>query len=160
MKHRKLCWVGDRRGWLTSATRGGTTGWTWLTALERGGSALICAFNFLAKGTFLLITFSNTHIQTREVFVGSCCCLVARSLTLCDPMNCSTPGFPVLHYLPEFAETLIHWLSEAIHPSHPLFPLLLLPSVFPSIRVFSNESALHISWPKYWSINISPSNKY
>ena len=79
---------------------------------------------------------------------------------LCNPIDSSTPGFPVLHYLPEFAETLIHWLSEAIHPAHPLFPLLLLPSVFPSIRVFSNESALHISWPKYWSINISPSNKY
>ena len=121
MKHRKLCWVSDRRGWLMSATRGGTTGLTWLTALERGGSACICAFDFLAKGTFLLITFSSTHIQAREVFVGSCC-LVAQSLTLCDLMNCSTPGFPVLYYLPEFAQTHVHWVDDAIQPTHLLSP--------------------------------------
>ena len=59
----------------------------------------------------------------------------------------------------QFAETHIHWVSEAIYQSHPLFPLLLR-SVFPSIEFFSNESALHIRWPMYWSINISPSNEY
>ena len=59
-------------------------------------------------------------------------------------------------------ETHVHWVSDAIQPSHPLSSLLLLPSIFPSIRVFSNESALHITWPKYWSFSfsISPSNKY
>ena len=56
-----------------------------------------------------------------------------------DPMNCSTPGFPVLHYLPEFAQTHVHWVTDVIQPSHPLYPLLLLPSIPPSIRVFSNE---------------------
>ena len=58
--------------------------------------------------------------------------------TLCDPMNSSTPGLPV--QLPEFTQTHVHWVSDAIQPSHPLLPLLLLPSIFPNIRVFSNES--------------------
>ena len=82
--------------------------------------------------------------------------------TLCDPMNCSTPGLPVHHQLPEFTETHVHRVSDAIQPSHPLHPLLLLPPVPPSIRVFSSESALRIRWPKYWSFsfNISPSNEH
>ena len=75
-------------------------------------------------------------------------------------MDCSMPGFPVLHYLLEFAQTHVYWVDNTIQPSHPLSPLL--PSVFASIRVFSTELALHISWPKYWSasFNISPSNEY
>ena len=81
---------------------------------------------------------------------------------LCDPMNCSTSGFPVLHYSPEFTQIPVHWVDDAIQPSHPLSPLLLLPSIFPSIRVFSNESALRIRWPKYWSFSFTtgPSNEY
>ena len=83
------------------------------------------------------------------------------SLTFCDPMDRSMPGLPVHHRLPEFTQTHIHRVSDAIQPSHPLSSLLLLPSVFPSTRVFSNESALRIRWPKYWSFsfNISPSNE-
>ena len=82
--------------------------------------------------------------------------------TLCDPMNHSTPGLPVHHQLPEFTQCMS---IELVMPSNHLIlchPLLLLPSVFPSIRVFSNESALRIRWPKYWSIsfNISPSNEH
>ena len=69
--------------------------------------------------------------------------------TLCYPMNRSTPGFPVHHQLPEFTQTHVHRVIVAIQPSHPLSPLLLLPPVPPSIRGFSNESALHIRWPKY-----------
>ena len=82
--------------------------------------------------------------------------------TLCDPMNCSTPGLPVHHQLPELTQTHVHRVDDAIKPSHPLSPLLLLPSIFPSIRVFSNESVLLIGWPKYWSFsfNISPSNEH
>ena len=82
--------------------------------------------------------------------------------TLCDPMDCSTPSFPVDHQLPELAQTHIRQVSDGIQPSHPLSFLLLLPSVFPSIRVFSNESVLHIRRPKYWSFSfgISHSNKY
>ena len=71
------------------------------------------------------------------------------SETLCDPMNCSTPGLPVLHYLPEFAQTHVHWVNDAIQPSHPLSSPLLFPSVFPSIRVFSKELTLPIRWPKF-----------
>ena len=82
--------------------------------------------------------------------------------TLCDPMNCCTPGLPVHHQLAEFTETHVHQVGEAIQPSHPLSPLLLLPPTPPSIRVFSNESTLHMRWPKYWSFSfsISPANEY
>ena len=80
-------------------------------------------------------------------------------------MDCSTPGFPVHHQLPESGSTHVHQVGDAIQPSHPLLlfrPLLLLPSIFPSIRVFSNESNLHMRWPKYWSFSfsISPSNEH
>ena len=81
---------------------------------------------------------------------------------LCDPMDFSTPGLPVHHQLLELAQTHVPGVGDAIQPSHPLSPLLLLPSVFSTIRVFSNELVLNISWPKYWnfSFNISPSNEY
>ena len=81
---------------------------------------------------------------------------------LWDPMDRSMPGFPVHHQL----RSLLKLMSiESVMPSnHPILccPLLLLPSIFPSIRVFSNESVLHIRWPKYWnfSFSISPSNEY
>ena len=80
--------------------------------------------------------------------------------TLCDPMNCSTPGLPAItnSWSPPK-----HMSIESVMPSNHLFlcrPLLLLPSIFPSIRVFSNESVLYIKWPKYWSFSISPSNEH
>ena len=75
--------------------------------------------------------------------------------TLCDPMNHSTPGLPVHHQLLEFTQTHVHWVSDAIQPSHPLSSLLLLPPIPPSIRVFSNESTLRMRWPKYWSFSFS-----
>ena len=83
-------------------------------------------------------------------------------LTLCDPMDCSTPGLPVHHQLLEFTQTHVHWVGDAIQPSHPMSFPLLLPSIFPNIRVFSNESALCIRWPKYWnfSFSISPSDEH
>ena len=81
-------------------------------------------------------------------------------LTICDPMDCSTPGFPVIIN----SRSLLKLMSvESVMPSNHLIlchPLLLLTSVFPSIRVFSNESVLHIRWPKYQSFSISPSNEY
>ena len=84
------------------------------------------------------------------------------SPTLCDPINCSMPGLPVHHQLPEFTQTHVHWVGDAIQPSHPLsFPSPPAPSS-PSIRVFSSESTLHMRWPKYWSFSfsISPSKKH
>ena len=110
-----------------------------------------------------------------------CVCIVVRSmnlfyrrlqfssvpqscLTLCDPINCHTPGLPVLHQLLELLQLMS---IESVMPFNHLVlfhPLLLLPSIFPSIRVFSRESILCIRWLKYWSfsfsISISPSNEY
>ena len=88
---------------------------------------------------------------------------VAQScLTLCDPMDCSMPGFPVHQQLPELTQTHVHWVSDVIQPSHPLSSPSPPALIFPSIRVFSNESVLHIRWPKDWSFSfsISPSSEY
>ena len=87
--------------------------------------------------------------------------LLQSCLTLCSPMGCSMPGFPVLHYLPQFADTQVQWIGDAINHLILCCPLLLLPSIFPSIRIFFNEST-HLRWPKYWSFSfsISPSNEY
>ena len=77
-------------------------------------------------------------------------------------MNCSTPGLPVHQQLPEFTQTHVHRVGDAIQPSHPLSTLFLLPPIPPSIRVFSKESTLRMRWPKYWSFrfSISPSNEH
>ena len=77
-------------------------------------------------------------------------------------MNCSTPGLPVYHQLPELTQTHVHRVGDAIKPSHPLLSPSLLSPVSPSIRVFSNESILHMWWPKYWSFSfsISPCNEH
>ena len=82
--------------------------------------------------------------------------------TLCDPMDCRTPGFPVAHHLPEFAQVHVHCIGDALHHLILWRPLLLLPSIFPSIRDFSSESSVLIRWPKYWSFSfsISPSSEY
>ena len=91
------------------------------------------------------------------------CCIVVQSvMSDCNPMDCSTPGFPVLHHL----WSLLKLMSiELVMPINHLIlccPLLIPPSVFPSIRVFYSESVLCIRWPKYWSFSfsISPSNEY
>ena len=85
------------------------------------------------------------------------CCSVTKSCpTLCDPINYSMPGFPVLHHLPEFAQTHVHWVGDVIQTSH----TLLSPS--PSAFNLSQHKALCFRWPKYWSFSfsISPSNEY
>ena len=92
-----------------------------------------------------------------------CCCSVAQLCpTLCDPMDCSTPGFPVLHYLPRFVQTHVHWVDDAIQPSHPL----LYPSP-PAFYLSQHQGIFQwvnscIRWPKNWSFSfsISPSNEY
>ena len=77
-------------------------------------------------------------------------------------MDGSTPGFPVHHQLPEYPKTHIHRVSDAIQPSHPLSSPFLLSSIFHSIKVFPDESAVHIRWQKFWnsSFSISPSNEH
>ena len=82
--------------------------------------------------------------------------------TLCDPMNCRSPGLPVHNQLPEFTQTRVHRVGDAIQPSHPLSsPSPPAPNLS-CIRVFSNESALFMWWPEYWSFSfsISPSNEH
>ena len=114
--------------------------------------------------------------------------LIVLSCNSCNPMDCSTPDFPVLHCLPKFAQTHVRcggawWAAmygvaqsrtrlkrlssssmsiESVMPSNRLSLCrpLLLPSIFPSNRIFSSESALHIRWPKYWRFGISLSNEY
>ena len=86
-------------------------------------------------------------------------CSVSKScLTLCNPMDCNTPGFRVLHCLPEIALIHVHWIDD-VSISSSSFPSLL-HTIFPSIRVFSNELAVHIRWSRYWSFSISPSNDH
>ena len=74
--------------------------------------------------------------------------------TLCDPMNRSTPRLPVHHHLPEFTQTHVHRVSDAIQPSHPVIPFSSCPQSLPA-SVFSNESTLQMRWPKYWSFSFS-----
>ena len=102
----------------------------------------------------LALLWYNWHVQFSSV-TQSC-------LTLCDPMDCSAPGLPVHHQLPEYTQTHVCWVGDAIQPSHPVIPFSSYLQFFPSIRLFSNESALRIRWPKYWrlSFSISPSNEY
>ena len=113
------------------------------------------------QGHFFSLTLAllsyNEHAVTHLTYIH---CSVAQSCpTPCNPMDCNTPGFPIHHQLPEFTQTHVHWVSEAIHLVL-CCPLLLLPSIFPSIGVFSSKSALCIRWPKYWSFSFSPSNEY
>ena len=127
---------------------------------------------FIAQLSHPYMTTSKTIALTRQTFVGKVMSLLFNMLsrlvitflprssvqfssviqscpTFCDPMNCSAPGLPVHHQLPVFTQTHVYQVGGAIQPSHPLSSLLLLPSIPPSIRVFSNESTLRMRWPKY-----------
>ena len=99
-----------------------------------------------------------SHLASASLFSS----VVHSCLTLCDPMNHSMPDLPVHHQLPESTQTHVYLVGNAIQHLILCRPLLLLPSIFPSIRVFSSESALHIRWPKYWSFsfNISSSSEH
>ena len=88
----------------------------------------------------LLELFWEWHSVTMSHFAFCCCSVAQLCLTLCNNMNCSTSGFLVLHHLLEFAQTHVYQVGDAIQPSHPLSSFLLLLSIFPSIRVLSNES--------------------
>ena len=111
-------------------------------------------------------SLSSRHVYSWSsgsfvVFVH--CCSVTKSCpTLWDTMDCSIQGFPVLHYLPELAQTHFHWVSDAIQLSLFYYPISSCLQSFPRIGVFSSESAVHIRWPKYCSFcfSIHPSNEY
>ena len=102
----------------------------------------------------LSFLYSPTLTSILDYWINHQFSSVAQSCpTLCDPMNRNTPGLPVHHHLPEFTQTHIHQVSDAVQPSILGCPLLLLPPIPPSIRVFSNESTLRVRWPKYWSFS-------
>ena len=141
-KQRSRCTRGHRRIQATKETRE----WREEMSAPEGSSSLLVA------------TYFSEVTMSFQWIVSLCCCSVAQlCLTLCNPMNCSMPGFSVSHYLPEFPQSHVHWVNDIIQPSHPLLspspPVLKLSS----IRVFSSELALHIRWPKDWSFSISPS---
>ena len=98
------------------------------------------------------------RVDTKPLSLCRCCSVAKLCPTFCNPINCSLPDFPVLHYLLGFAQTHVHWVGNAIQLSHPLLSASPpLPSIFPSIRVFSIEPILCIRWPKYWSFRFSNS---
>ena len=100
----------------------------------------------LLQNLFLIIIlqwiFMNLFIYILILLSLSCCSVTQSCLPLCKPMDCSTPGFPVLHHLLELAQTHVHRVSDAYHPtiSSSIVPFSLLLSIFPSIRVFSRKS--------------------
>ena len=109
-----------------------------------------------------MVQLSYPYMTTGETIALTIWTFVGKAMSLCNCMDCSTPSFPVLHCLPEILKLMS---IEPVMPSSHLIlccPLLLLPSIFPSIRIFSSESALHIRWPNYWSFSfsISSSNEY
>ena len=125
------------------------------------------------KGNSSLVPLMEGESLPHNHFRGRCGSLLPRrvsvvvvrlllSLTLWNPMYWSISGSSVLHCLPEFAQIHVHWVGDAIKHLILCRPLLLLPSIFPSVKVFSSESALRFRWPKYWrfSFSISPSNEY
>ena len=113
---------------------------------------VFCNYKYAICITLHICIFFVWSINIYSVQFSS----VAQSCpTLCDPMNRSTPGLPVHRHLPEFTQTHVHWVM--MPSSHLILgrPLLLLPPIPPSIRVFSNESTLRMRWPTYWSFSFS-----
>ena len=109
---------------------------------------------------YLLVTGKKHRVFQHKVYIWSSVAQLCP--TLCNPIDCSTRGFLVYHQLLELVQTHVHWVGDAIQPSHPLLSPSPPAFNFPSIMVFSSESALHIRWPKYWSFSfsISPYSEY
>ena len=115
------------------------------------------------NSAFKSIYFPVMHLKALSFITHPCYCSVTRlCLTLCNPMDCSTPGFLVLHQIPELAQTHVHWISDCIQLSHPQSSPSLAAYNFSQIRVFSSELTLSLMWPKHWSFcfSISPSSEY
>ena len=147
-------WMTSLTPWTRVWVNSGSWGWTRRPGVLQSMGSQIVRHDWATELNWYLqsLCFSANSVITSVTLLCP---------TLCDPMDCSTPGLPVYHHLPEFAQTHVH---QVMMPSNHLIlccPLLLPPSIFPSIRVFSNES-VHIRWQKYWSFSfsISPSNEY
>ena len=154
--------VMDREAWCAAIpgvakSRTQLSDWTELNMREHRQNCLCTK----RTQSWVVIFSKWTETSCSSSTAHNCCRVVAKScLSLCDPMSCSTPGFPILHYLLEFAQTHVHWVSDAIQPSHPLLPpsppalnLSQYQSLFQ--RVGSSDQVA-----KYWSFSISPSNEY
>ena len=115
--------------------------------------------NYWQKGKYTIWYLGGIFSYKRDI---ACCSVAQLGLTLGDTINCSMPSLPVPHHLPKFAQVHVHCIGDAIQPSLLWHPLLLLRSIFLSIRDFSIESVVCIRWPKYWSFSfsISSSNEY
>ena len=122
--------------------------------MDRGAWELL--FMGLQRVRHNWVTFTTIlNLETQSSFSSVQFSSVAQSCpTVCNPMNHSMPGLPVHHQLPEFTQTHVHQVDDAIQPSHPLLsPSPPAPNLS-SIRVFSNKSTLHMRWPKYWSFGV------
>ena len=156
-----------REAWH-AAVHGVTKSWTWLNYWTELNQVIFYSDftrrKAFSSGILLLPGWAGANPKSLSGLSVQFSSVAQSCPTLCDPMNCSMPGLPVHHQLLEFTETHVHWWRSVMPSNHLILchPLLLLPSVFPSIRVFSNESALQIRWPKYWSFsfNSSPSKEY
>ena len=137
------CWYMQRRKVKQNLTR------SKLIALLIMGNISWSVTNSTCTDTFDILNNVKRYNSVQFSSVTQSC------LILCDPMNRSTPGLPVYHQLLEFTQTHVHRVRDAIQPSHPLSsPSPPAPNL-PSIRVFSNESAVRMRWPKYWSFSFS-----
>ena len=121
-----------------------------------------CLLGALRKIVVLLWPGCGLFWSPYAFFFAHCCSVAKSCPTLCNPINCSTPSFSVLHQLLDFAQTHV---IESVMPSNHLIlchALLLLTHIFPSIRIISSESVLPLRWQKYWSFSfsITPSNEY
>ena len=102
-------------------------------------------------------------VEKIVVYTEICSCSVTKlHPRLHNPMDYNMPGFPILHYLPEFIQAHVHWADDAIQPPYPVSPFSFCLQSFSTMRVYSSESALHIGSSKYWNFkfNISPCNEY
>ena len=114
------------------------------------------------RKNILMLFYINSKILYSDIVSFNFSSVTQSCPTLCDTMDCITPGFSVYHQLLELTQTHVHWIGDATNHLILCWSLLLPTSIFPSIRVFSNESVLPISWPKYWSFSFSigRSNEY
>ena len=108
------------------------------------------------------LTECSLILFTKYWYFCCCCSVTKKCLTLCNPMDCSMPVLPAPHYLKEFAQVHIHWISDAFKPSHPLPPSSPFAFNVSQLQGLTNESAVCIRWWKCWSFSfsISPSNEY
>ena len=163
----KIPWTEEPDGLQSTASQRVLHNWVTVCTYRDTHKMAPSSHHHIPQTTLSYATPSVFFLMTRGPYCVQCypvhsylrylltvhCCLVTKSWpTLCDPMDCSTPGFPVFHCLPQFAHSspLSQWCHPNISSCH---PLLLQPSIFPSIRVFSNELTLHIRWSKYWSFS-------